>query len=100
MPQRKLVSFLLVAALAIATALVVVLTLRVQSLSRSYQRLALLSARPHAGIVVPTFRTATLEGDSVTVGEIHDSAAVAGAVRLRHEMPLLPTDHPGLETNR
>jgi peroxiredoxin len=64
----------LVAALGIATALVVMLTLRVQSVSRSYQRLAFLSARPHAGIAVPTFQASTLEGNSVTVGEIRDSA--------------------------
>jgi peroxiredoxin len=58
-----------------ASALVVVLSNRLRDLSADYQALRLRSTLPHAGIVVPTFRTVTLARGPVTVGEVVDSAA-------------------------
>lgn len=68
-------SWILVVALIAASALVLVLSQRLRNLSADYRKLRRLSTLPHAGTVVPTFRTATLAGDSVTVGELADSTA-------------------------
>jgi len=62
-------------ALIVACALVFLLSRRLRDLSAAYQELRRLSTLPHAGTVVPTFRTLTLVGDSITVGELPDSAA-------------------------
>jgi peroxiredoxin len=56
------------------SALVLVLSNRLRDLSADYRELRRLSTLPHAGTVVPTFRTATLSGDTITVGEATDSA--------------------------
>jgi len=58
-----------VLALTVAAALVVVLSLRVRDLNESYARVYERATRPYAGMFVPTFRTQTLDGIPVTVGE-------------------------------
>lgn len=61
--------------LAVATGLVVVLARRLRSLSEAYVEIQRLSTALHTGSVVPTFWTATLGGDSITVGEAADTAS-------------------------
>ncbi len=56
-------------ALTAAAALVVVLSLRVRDLNERYARVFERATRPYAGMFVPTFRTQTLDGVPVTVGE-------------------------------
>jgi peroxiredoxin len=73
MAVRRLVPWVLAVTLVLACALVLLLAKRVRDLSADYRQLRLLSTLPHAGTVVPTFRTATLAGDSITVGETADS---------------------------
>lgn len=75
MDTRRVVPWVMAVALLAASALVLVLSRRLRDLSSDYRELRSLSTLPHAGTVVPTFRTATLAGDSVTVGELPDSAA-------------------------
>jgi len=70
-----MVPYLLGVALLAASALVFVLSSRNRELSANYRQLRELSTLPHAGTVVPTFRTATLDGRPVVVGELKDSAA-------------------------
>jgi peroxiredoxin len=60
-------------ALAATSILVLFLSSRLRHLSADYRELRVRSTLPHVGIVVPTFRTATLRRDSVIVGEAHDS---------------------------
>jgi peroxiredoxin len=72
---RRVVPWVLTIALVGASALVLILSKRLHDLSAAYRELRQLSTLPHAGTVVPTFRTATLAGDSVTVGEMADSTA-------------------------
>ncbi len=66
---------MLVAALVAASGLVVVLSRRCRELSADYQRLRVHATLPHAGTMVPTFRTATLQGRPVVIGELADSTA-------------------------
>jgi len=75
MSLRRFVPYLLGVALLAASGLVIVLATRNRALSADYRKLRELSTLPHAGTVVPTFRTATLEGRQVVVGELADSAA-------------------------
>src|SRR5512143_2492006 len=75
MSVRRVGPWILAAALIATSALVLVLSRRLRELSADYHKLRLLSTLPHAGIPVPTFRTVTLAGDSVTVGESADSAS-------------------------
>lgn len=56
-------------ALTAAAALVVVLSLKVRDLNDRYSKLTERAFRPYAGMYVPTFRTSTLDGAPVTVGE-------------------------------
>ncbi len=56
-------------ALTAAAALVVVLSLKVRDLNDRYSRLLERATYPYTGMFVPTFRTSTLEGAPVTVGE-------------------------------
>ncbi|HEX2188136.1 MAG TPA: TlpA disulfide reductase family protein [Longimicrobiaceae bacterium] len=56
-------------ALTAAAALVVVLSLKVRDLNDRYGQLLERATRPYAGMWVPTFRTSTLDGAPVTVGE-------------------------------
>jgi peroxiredoxin len=72
---RRMVPWMLVAALVAASCLVVVLSQRYRELSGDYQKLRVQATLPHAGTTVPTFRTATLQGRLVVVGELADSAA-------------------------
>jgi peroxiredoxin len=55
-------------ALVAALGLVFVLGVKNQSLKREVRRLRVQDKVPHAGVVVPVFRTVTLTGDSVTIG--------------------------------
>ena len=55
-------------ALAIALVLVVILARQQQTLRARYDDLNERFQSPHAGMFVPTFRAATLDGDSVTIG--------------------------------
>lgn len=75
MSVRQVVPWVLAIALIAASALLLLLSRRLRDLSADYHKLRLLSTLPHAGTVVPTFRAATLSGDSITVGEAPDSAA-------------------------
>lgn len=75
MSVRRVGPWILAAALIAASALVLVLSRRLHDLAADYKDLRRLTMLPHAGTVVPTFRTVTLRGDSVTVGELADSAA-------------------------
>lgn len=52
-----------------ATALVVVLSLKVRSLNERYSRLYERATRPYAGMFVPTFQASTLTGEPATVGK-------------------------------
>lgn len=72
---RRFVPWVLVAALSATSGLVLLLSRRLRDLSDDYRELRLRSTLPHRGTVAPTFRTATLSGDSVTVGEARDSTA-------------------------
>jgi peroxiredoxin len=67
--------YVLGVALLAASGLVFVLASHNRALSADYRKLRELSTLPHAGTVVPTFRTATLDGRPVIVGELTDSAA-------------------------
>jgi peroxiredoxin len=60
----------LAGALLVALALVVALGIETRSLRAAYQDLGNRAREPHAGIFVPTFRAATLRGDSLTVGAL------------------------------
>lgn len=71
MPSR-LVRSLVPAALVAALALVVVLARQNQALSAQTVNLRRQMTQPVPGLALPTFRTATLSGDSVTVGERAD----------------------------
>lgn len=73
MAVRRMVAWVLAVTLVLACALVLLLAKRVRDPSTDYRQLRLLSTLPHAGTVVPTFRPATLAGDSITVGETADS---------------------------
>lgn len=64
---------LLTVGLASATGLVVLLTVRENELKREYFALRAKAALPYRGYAVPTFRTTTLAGDTMTVGEVADS---------------------------
>ena len=75
MSVRRAGPWILAVLLIAASALVLLLSRRLHDLSADYNKLRLLSTLPHAGTVVPTFRAATLSGDSITVGEAPDSAA-------------------------
>lgn len=69
MVSRRLAA-LMAAALLVASGLIVVLARRDLTLGRAYRDLRARAALPARGAVVPTFRTATLAGDSLTVGEL------------------------------
>lgn len=56
-------------ALVLALILVVLLGRRLDALGEEYSRVRRLASRLHAGSVVPAFRAATVNGDSVTIGE-------------------------------
>lgn len=71
MPSR-LARWLVPAALVAALALVVVLARQNQALAAQNTKLRKQATQPVAGLALPTFRTATLAGDSVTVGERAD----------------------------
>ncbi|HEV2146308.1 MAG TPA: TlpA disulfide reductase family protein [Longimicrobiaceae bacterium] len=58
-----------VVALAVAAALVVVLSLKVRDQNDRYARLYQRATQPYAGMFVPTFQASTLDGAPVTVGE-------------------------------
>jgi len=60
----------LVGVLLVALGLDVALGIETRSLRAAYQDLGNRVREPHAGIFVPTFRTATLRGDSLTVGAL------------------------------
>jgi len=75
MSVRRMGSWILAVALIAASALVLFLSKRLRDLSADYRKLRLHSTLPYAGTVVPTFRTVTLAGNSVMVGEAPDSAA-------------------------
>ncbi len=57
------------AALAASALLVVVLGLQNRTLREELSELRLRAERAYPGLTVPTFRAATLAGDSVTIGE-------------------------------
>ncbi len=67
--MRRLGTLLPLLGLAAAAVLVVVLALKVRELNERYARLYERIRYPYAGMWVPTFRAATLAGDSVTIGE-------------------------------
>ncbi len=67
--MRKLGTLLPTLGLVVAAVLVVVLSLKVRDLNERYARLYDRATRPYAGMWVPTFRAATLAGDSVTIRE-------------------------------
>lgn len=75
MSARRMIPYLLGVALLAASGLVFVVSSRNHELTADYRKLRELSTLPHAGTVVPTFRTVTLEGRAVVVGELTDSAA-------------------------
>lgn len=75
MPLQRFVPYVLGLALLAASGLVFVLASHNRALSADYRKLRELSTLPHAGTVVPTFRTATLERRPVVVGELTDSTA-------------------------
>jgi len=57
-------------ALIIACGLVLFLAARLRSLSTQYGELRRRASLPFPGFVVPTFRGATIAGDSVTIGDM------------------------------
>lgn len=61
-------SLLMPAALAASTILVVVLALRVRSLTRENEELFRRATQPRAGMFVPAFTGATTDGGTVSVG--------------------------------
>ena len=77
MSVRRVVPWMLAIALIVVSGLVLLLSRRLRDLSADYRELRRLTILPHAGTVVPTFRAVTLAGDSVTVGELTDSASRA-----------------------
>jgi cytochrome oxidase Cu insertion factor (SCO1/SenC/PrrC family) len=74
MRSPRAIPLVLSVALAVSSVLVLLLSNRLQDLSTDYRDLRRRATLPHRGYVVPTFRTATLSGDSVTVGESADSS--------------------------
>jgi peroxiredoxin len=56
-------------ALVLALALVLLLGRRLDALGEQYNTVRRLASKLHAGSVVPAFRAATLNGDSLTIGE-------------------------------
>ena len=72
---RRMVPWVLGLLLMVSSGLILVLASRNRELSAEYQTLRELSTLPHSGTVVPTFRTVTLEGNPVTVGELADSTS-------------------------
>lgn len=65
---------LAVVALVVASGLVVVLAERQVALRHAYDDLRAKARLPYRGLAVPTFRGSTVHGDSITVGELPDSA--------------------------
>lgn len=61
---------ILYATLGVALSLVVVLAWQQRGLRERYTDLNRRLQVPHAGMLVPTFRAATLSGDSVTIGRV------------------------------
>lgn len=66
---KRLSAALPLIGLTAAAALVVVLSLKVRDLNEQNSRLYLRARYPFVGMYVPTFRGATLTGDSLTIGE-------------------------------
>lgn len=66
---RALALRLAVVGLVISTALTVILGRRLDRLSRSYTELQRLASSLHAGSAVPTFKSAGVLGEALTVGE-------------------------------
>jgi thiol-disulfide isomerase/thioredoxin len=69
------ISALLGGALLVASGLVVLLGRRQVALNQAYLELKAKAGLPYRGYALPTFRAETLAGDSVTVGELADTAA-------------------------
>lgn len=68
--RERVVRALGYAALAATSVLVVVLARQNAEWQQEVRRLRIENRIPHAGHVVPAFRSLTLAGDSVTVGEV------------------------------
>lgn len=68
--QERVAPALGYAALAAASILVVVLARQNAQWQQEVRRLRIENRIPHAGYVVPAFRSLTLAGDSVTVGNV------------------------------
>jgi peroxiredoxin len=61
-------------ALLMSCTLIVILGQRLGSLSKAYLEVRRLATTLHTGSVVPSFRTVTLSGDSLTIGDAPDTA--------------------------
>lgn len=61
--------FLPIAGLAVSTLLVVVLAASHRDLSNRHEELLRLATQPHPGMYVPAFDAATVDGDTVRIGE-------------------------------
>lgn len=99
MSVRRVGPWMLAAALIAASGLVLLLSRRLHDLSADYHEVRLLSTLPHAGTVVPTFRTVTLAMGSVTVGEAADSAARQVLLVFNTTCPYCLRHHPGLASD-
>lgn len=76
-----------------ALALVLVLSHQNETLASQNAKLRRTLTQPIAGLALPTFRTVTLAGDSVTIGERADGGRQV-------LLPVLPRVHPRLEAHR
>lgn len=68
--NEKIGKLLPVAGLVVASALVVVLALKVRDLNERYAEAFRRARDPYAGMFVPTFQATTHTGEPVTVGEV------------------------------
>lgn len=69
MNVRSGLKFLPIAGLAVSTLLVVVLAVSHRDLSNRHEELLRLATEAHAGMVVPAFDAATVDGDTLRIGE-------------------------------
>ncbi|UCC71252.1 MAG: redoxin domain-containing protein [Gemmatimonadota bacterium] len=89
MPDR-LARVVPLVALGVARALVVLLALQNRALRVQAEKLCERATEPYVGLVVPSFRAATLGGDTVTIGQ-----AAAGELRVLFVFTTSGAEAPG-----
>ncbi len=91
--RRALITATLIA-LIVACGLVLVLAGRLRNLSTQYAELRRRASLPFPGFVVPTFKGATMTGDSVTVGDMRGTRGAQVLFVLNTRCPICKATIP------